>query len=306
MENTGPSSSESETLKKSSGSDDNREERSRNFITYAAGVAGGVTLLVAQFGLLPEVTLAEKLLTFFSVIGLTGAIISGIGAWRSIRRFTVMLIFFGTVLSCAVGIAIAATRSAAPKSASGPIISPSVRTPSTSSPPVASPGAGANSSSSGSNQGSSSSENSAAGPGYTTEYTGKEFSLPGDECSDTDNEPYVHFASQSPLAVGNYYGDLMAPAAPWDLYLDCLDSEIVFEGSVAGLPGNPSAEACENQINSNPLTGTYAFSRLRSGTQFCLLGTDGTNVVYIKLLSVSDSSFTTKWAATAWSIPSSS
>jgi hypothetical protein len=90
MGNANITSKESKVPEKSSGGDEDPAVRVRDFIGLATGVAGTVAAFLVRFGILPNVSLPEHSLNFFAAIGLSGAIIAGIGAWRSVRRFVVM------------------------------------------------------------------------------------------------------------------------------------------------------------------------------------------------------------------------
>jgi len=54
-------------------------EQAGNFISQVTGVAGTVAAFLAGFGILPNALLSEQLINFFAAIGLSGAIIAGIG-----------------------------------------------------------------------------------------------------------------------------------------------------------------------------------------------------------------------------------
>jgi hypothetical protein len=83
---------------------------------------------------------------------------------------------------------------------------------------------------------------------------------------------------------------------------------INFNGKAALLKQKPSLGACESQINTDPIygpdnSGYVDFSNLSDGMQFCLLGVNNL-VIYVKLMAVSDVSYTTTWSATGWALPS--
>ncbi len=300
MENAGTTSKESEVPGKSSGSgDDDPADRASNFIGQITGIAGTVAAFLVGFGILPNSSLSEQLLNFFAAIGLSGAIIAGIGAWRDIRRFIVMWIFIGVALSCLAGLAVVAARVATPQSATGAGGTPTPRAQGTPSG-----GAAAGSPNSGSSSASSNG-------GYTLEYSDRQFSIAEDGCNASGTYPLVYFSGQGPDVTdpnnSDYPPGLLGAQNTWDIYVDCSGGNIVFNGKAAVLSGSPSPQACESQINSDPLAGAtspqFAFSRLSPGMQFCLDGATGDNLVYVKLLTVSDTSYTTTWVATAWTTP---
>jgi hypothetical protein len=299
MGNAGTTSKESEVSKESSGDGEDLTEKVSKFIGLVTGIAGTVAAFYVGFQILPNASLAEQLLNFFAAIGLSGAIIAGIGAWRNIRRFITMWIFIGVVVSCLAALAVVAARAATSQSAIGANGAQRTRFPSTPS--------GATTASSPNSGSSPASSNG----GYTQEYSDRRFEIQGDGCSSSGTYPLVYFSGQGPDVTDpnntDYPPGFFGDQKTWDIYVDCSGGDIVFNQKAAKLSGNPSPEACESQINSAPLTGTssaqFEFSRLSPGMQFCLDGANGDNLVYVKLLTVSDTSYTTTWVATAWTTP---
>jgi hypothetical protein len=310
MGNANTTSKDSKAPVKSSGGDEDPAARVRDFIGFATGVAGTVAAFLVGFGILPNASLSEQLLNFFAAIGLSGAIISGIGAWRSIRRFVVMWMFIGVVVICLAALAVVVQRQTISQFATSANHGPSTTSPHASTTPVASPSRAASITSTGATSSPPDSGNSPAGSsGQTAEYSGQYFSIQGDDCSDSNNYPSVLFTRQGPNVTdvdenAGSFGPLNVTA--WDIDLDCFNGQIDFYGAAAILQDKPNPVACEMQINRDPLPGKYAFSQLNPGMQFCLDGADGNNLVYVRLLSISDASYTTKWVATVWSIPASS
>jgi hypothetical protein len=310
MENADLASRESKVPEKM-GDDEDPTVRVRNFVSYAAGIAGTVATFLVGFGILPNASLPEQLLNLFASIGLSGAIIIGIGAWRSVRRFIVMWIFIGVAVICLAALAVVAQRVATPQSAINANPWLSIDAPSASTTSVASPSRVAPTASVGAAVSSPTPGNSPAGSsGYALEYSGQGFSIPGGGCDYDSYYPYVLFTTQAPYSDANDYdSSLNGPDGTYDngaydIYLDCFDRQMDFYGQAAIFSGKPDAEACAKRINSYPIAGgTLNFSQLSAGMQFCLLGADGNNLVYVKLITVSDTSYTTTWVATAWTIP---
>lgn len=307
MGNADTKSSESKAPGKSSGRDEDPAERVRGFIGFATGVAGTVAAFLVGFGILPSASLLEQVLNLCTAIGLSGAIIAGIGAWRdNLRRFVIMWVFIGMAVVCLAALAVVAQRQAARQSAigashgqpTGPASNSLAARPSE----VAAPATFGNASSP-----SRPGDSPANRNGQVPEFTGQSFSIPGNNCSDNNNYPSVHFTGQGPVVTANdeNAGSFGPLVSAWDIDLDCFDNNIGFNRAVAILHGKPSLEACETQIRTNPLSDSYPFLQLTPGMQFCLDGTNGNNLVFVKLTSVSDASFTTEWMATAWSIPAS-
>lgn len=139
MGNAKITSKESRVPEKSSGGDEDPAVRVRDFIGLATGVAGTVAAFLVGFGILPNSSLSEQSLNFFAAIGLSGAIIAGIGAWRSIRRFVVMWMFIGVVVICLAALAVVVQRQATSQSATSANRGPSTSAPHASADPVAPP-----------------------------------------------------------------------------------------------------------------------------------------------------------------------
>jgi hypothetical protein len=299
MENAGPTSKESKISKESSGDGEDLTEKVSKFIGLVTGIAGTVAAFYVGFGILPNASLSEQLLNFSAAIGLSGAIVAGVGAWRNIRLFIVMWIFIGVAFSCLAALAVVTARTATSQSAIGA----NGKQP-TGVPGTPSGGTTASSPHSGNSPASSS-------DGYTPEYSDRPFSIQEDGCNVSGTYPFVYFSKQGPDVTDpnntDYPPGYFGQQTTWDIYVDCTGGDIAFNQKAAKLSGNPSPDACESQINSEPLTGTtsaqFEFSRLSPGMQFCLDGANGDNLVYVKLLTVSDTSYTTTWVATAWTTP---
>jgi hypothetical protein len=75
-------------------------------IGIVTGVLG--TLLAVGFALLPTATGADKIYIIVASLALSMAAVSGIGAWRSGRRFTFTAISTGLALVCLAGLSVAA------------------------------------------------------------------------------------------------------------------------------------------------------------------------------------------------------
>jgi hypothetical protein len=278
---------------KGPGGDEDPAVRARDFIGFAAGVAGTVAAFLIGFGILPNDSLPEQSLNFCAAIGLSGAIVAGIGAWRSLRRFVIMWMFIGLAVTCLAALAVVAQRQAPPRAAT----SVNGGTPTNSAHPSATSVTPPRT--------TAATAPAVVATSSPVEFSGQSFSIQGNGCGDINNYPSVLFSGQGPRVtdadenVGSF-GPFNVTG--WDIYLDCWYKKISFYGKAAILQGTPSPSACEMQLNTDPLPGTYAFSQLTAGMQFCLDGADGNNLVYVKLLSVSDTSYTTTWAATAWTI----
>ena len=73
-----------------------RERRVREAIIYGLSIVSAFSTFIAGFGILPSTTVTEKTLIFLTALGLSGAIIFGIGAWHNIHRFMLMATCVGS------------------------------------------------------------------------------------------------------------------------------------------------------------------------------------------------------------------
>jgi hypothetical protein len=100
-------------------------ERAGVVISIVTGVLG--VLLAVGFALLPTATGADKIYIVIASLALSVAAVSGIGAWRSGRRFAFTAISTGLALICLAGLSVAAQ--------AGPVQAPqSENTPTGDSP----------------------------------------------------------------------------------------------------------------------------------------------------------------------------
>jgi hypothetical protein len=219
MENAGTTSKESEVSKESAGSGEEQVEQASNFISLATGVAGTVAAFLVGFGILPNASLSEQLLNFFAAIGLSGAIIAGIGAWRNIRRFIVMWIFIGVAVSCLAALAVVAARAATSQSAIGANDRQPTRVPGT-------PSGGTTASSPNSGNSPASSNG-----GYTLEYSDRPFEIQGDGCSSSGTYPFVYFSGQGPDVTDpnntDYPPGFFGQQKTWDIY-ECYSKPVIW------------------------------------------------------------------------------
>jgi hypothetical protein len=299
-----PMTEHHEVPEKKPDTDEDQEQRFRGTASYVMSVAGTVAAFVAGFDILPSSTSAEKALNLITVIGLSGAIIFGIGAWRSGRRFMLMTISTGLSFTCLAALSVVAqTASSAQVIASPASPGGSQPTSDTGSPgPTGSTAVPTD-------QGSA----SAAPGGYLLIYRKKQFTMPGDSCQTNSEsfEPYFAytlFAEQEPMVTAPYYGLDLPPSGSWDMILNCMSSptDIEFSDQASLVSGNPDASACYAAVNSSPIGGrAIEFSRLSSGEHVCMIDSAG-ELILVTLLSVSDSTYDTSWSATAWSLPPNS
>lgn len=102
-----------------------REDRVRETVTYMLSVASGVATLLVGFNILPASTSAEQALICLTAIGMSGAIICGIGAWRNVRRFRLMTIWAALAFVCLAALSVVVKNSTTGSQSQGPASSPS-------------------------------------------------------------------------------------------------------------------------------------------------------------------------------------
>jgi hypothetical protein len=284
--------------------DADQEQRFREPLSFGMSVAGTVAAFVAGFGILPSSTSPEKVLILITVIGVSGAIIFGIGAWRSGRRFMFMAISVGLAFTCLAALSVAAqTTSSAqgtPSHLSSDTSQPASGTPTGSLGPTGSTAALAG-------QGSASTTTD----GYMLKYRNKAFTMNGNSCQAKDFEDYyayVLFVGQEPQVTAPFYYIDLPPSGSWDMTLDCVSSptDIEFSDQAAIASGNPDANACDTAVNTAPLSAGIPFSELSVGEHVCMISSSADELILVTLLSVSDSSYDTSWSATVWSLPPNS
>ena len=290
--------------------DDEPEGRVREPVSFGMSVAGTVAAFVAGFGILPSSTLAEKAFILITTIALSGAIISGIGAWASVKRFVLMAISASLAFVCLAALAIAAQDGAAAPQALGRTASPTS--------PVSKPSAGVTPAATGT---SSSGTGQSSGPvtsgGHVPKYSEQKFTLPGDGngCQSPYYRSYVLFSEQGPR-VTPYPGSFEEPSTPWDMIMNCDGGnsglgvpDIEFSGSAATLSGAANLNTCRAAINTDPMSTGIKFATLDPGTQVCMINNGnneaGNELILVTLQSVSTSTHNTTWTATVWGLPAS-
>jgi hypothetical protein len=288
---------------------DDADERRRNAVGWIIGIITGVSGLV--FELLQFTPPLERALSVLVAITFGGTLVEAIKAWPVIRRYKTML----TCTALTIIILCAMTLTAQSSGATSPAPSPPAPSP-TLAPAVTSPANPAPSQPAATATATATSPPPSAASGQLNlEYTLPDFTIQGESCPDDSFAPYVLFAPQGfysdPYSSSEFdsNSDRTLPqgvyqGGNYDLFLDCMDQQIAFKGKVSSFKGTPTAEACKAQLNSNPILGSIDFYTLFGGMQFCLAGADG-NLIYLKLLSVSPSSFTSTWTATVWKTPPS-
>jgi hypothetical protein len=141
-----PTEGEDGVPSKAADEDGSREKQVREAVVYVLSIASGVATFAAGFGILPSSTVAEKALILLTALGVSGAIIFGIGAWHSVRRFMLMAacVGLGLVSLCILSVVTQqSTTASQPQGAKTPASpysgQPTVSTPGRSpTPPVAS------------------------------------------------------------------------------------------------------------------------------------------------------------------------
>ncbi len=236
MENAGTAPRESAVPEGTPGVDKNSIEQRRNIAGYAIGVASGIGTFVLE--ILQFSPLFQRLLSCFVAIALAIVIAEGVKAWPVIRQYRIMLAGVAVAFVCLGSLAVAVPQGVQSATGGGRVpYAPSSSARDLSgvsphqSPAVASVS---------SNTPSTSSGNSPAGSdGYTVEYTGQEFSIPGGGCVDNSYVPYVLFTARAPYSDANDYDPSLGVPdgtydnGAYDIYLDCFHQQIGFYGQAA-------------------------------------------------------------------------
>jgi hypothetical protein len=86
--------------------DVSHEKQVRETVVYVLSIASGVSTFAVGFGILPSSTAVEKVLILLAALSISAAIIFGIGAWHSARRFMLMATCagLGLVFLCALSV----------------------------------------------------------------------------------------------------------------------------------------------------------------------------------------------------------
>jgi len=293
-----------EVPEKKPDTDEDQEQRFRDPLSFGMSVVGTVAALVAGFGILPSSTLAEKVLIFVTVIGVSGAIIFGMGAWRSGRRFLLMAISAGLAFTCLAALSVVTETVSSAQGPPSPDTSQSASgtptdSPGTTGPTVAPTGQGGPSTAPGS---------------YLLKYSNKAFTMHGNGCnangfSTSFYFAYVLFTGQEPQVTAPFYSDDLPSSDTWDMILNCVASPTDIEFSdqqVATASGNPDANACDTAANTSPISAGIPIRQLIVGEHVCIISSSANELILITLRSVSDSSYDTSWSATVWSLPANS
>jgi hypothetical protein len=289
--------------------DEEPERPVREPVSFGMSVAGTVAAFVAGFGILPSSTLTEKAFILIIAIALSGAIICGIGAWRSVKRFLFMAISVGVAFTGLAALAIVAQGGAIAAQATGtPNIPSPVSEQSASGTPSPTPAV----------TGTSSADNSQpANPGTPASYPLKyshDFTLSGDGsgCQSIEYHSYVLFGEQGPKVTPTLFSS-GEPNSPWDMIMNCSGPtkvpDIEFSGSVATISGTATAAACHDAINTDPMSTGIDFAKLNPGMQICMINNGaneiGDELILVTLKSVSTTTYNSTWTATVWDLPAS-
>jgi hypothetical protein len=268
------------------------EKRFREFIEFFGSLVG---LVGFGLGILPNSTVAEKLLVVVAAIALSCVILLAIRLVPQGRAAAWLAVFGAVSVVCLAALSVVAQGTAmpaAPAAARGPILRGTAGSSGASPTSTASP------------------IQSVATPqanGYLPDYR-DQFEMPGDACasSNTDNASNVNFTQQkAEVTVTDTDGG--------DMDINCyvLDTTLLFNDQVAQVTGNPSPSECDAAITTKPISGSIYFDHLQPGEEFCFIadypsGAPGL-LVFVKLISAAGTpTFTTTWAATVWHTPSSS
>lgn len=99
--------------------DSSHEKQVRETVVYVLSIASGVSTFAVGFGVLPSSTAAEKVLILLAALSVSAAIIFGIGAWHSARRFMLMAACAGLGFVFVCILSVVAQQSATARQAPG-------------------------------------------------------------------------------------------------------------------------------------------------------------------------------------------
>jgi hypothetical protein len=145
--------------------------------------------------------------------------------------------------------------------------------------------------------------------GFSAEYNGVAFTMPGAGCTEngfTDEEftaSSVLFTQQGPQVSTN------GGSNDFSLVCDDVSTGVTdIEPNnieIALVSGTPSASACYTAVQRQPIAGNIRYTDLHQGMEFCMVGGQNNDqLVFLQLQSTNDSTFDLQWQATGWALPS--
>jgi hypothetical protein len=149
--------------------------------------------------------------------------------------------------------------------------------------------------------------------GFSSEYSGQQFTMPGASCieigyNDEDFIPSSVLFTQTGPQVSTSGGSE-------DLALHCNDSSSgtgvtdldLASIQIALVTGTPTAAACYSAVQHEPIAGNIRYTDLHTGMEFCLVaGMNTDQLVFLTLDSTNGNSFDLTWTATGWALPANS
>jgi hypothetical protein len=279
----------------------NSEKRFREFIEFFGSLVG---LVGFGLGILPNSTAVEKFLVVGAAVALSYVILLAIRLVPKGRAAAWLAASGAICVACLAALSVVAQGTAtisAPAVARGP--TPRGSATSSGSQMAVTPQSSGQSATAPSMTGVLPSQQT----DYSMDYKNFAFKMPGDDCqySNTNNASNVRFTQQTPkVTVTDTNDGDMDISCSWNA------ATLTFNEQAAQVTGNPTPAQCAAAITVSPLAGSIDFGQLEPGEKFCFIAGGGSAsgpLVLATLTSVAGSpTFTMKWTATAWQMPSSS
>jgi hypothetical protein len=149
--------------------------------------------------------------------------------------------------------------------------------------------------------------------GFSAEYTGQQFTMPGASCTQNgfNDEDFI----PSSVVFAQTGPQVSTDGGSNDLALHCNDSS---SGTgvtdlepdnfqIALVTGTPTAAACYSAVQHEPIAGNIRYTDLHDGEEFCLAGgMNSQQLVFLQLDNTDGSTFDLSWTATGWALPANS
>lgn len=147
-------------------------------------------------------------------------------------------------------------------------------------------------------------ENSSVPPsGPVPEYSAVSLYLAGFGCAGGSSQRFISvaaFTAQGPQAT-----EMEGIPGSGLIWLDCTSPpNITFDGTTQGVDGQPTEAACLSAL-SNAVQGGMGVDvdSLKAGDEFCYApGGSSNQLIFLRLMSVDQSSYDTRWSVTGWRI----
>jgi len=149
---------------------------------------------------------------------------------------------------------------------------------------------------------------SSAAGNFTQEYHDRQFTTPGGGCPSLEPSS-VNFTAQGPeVSTSPSFSDDIMLNCPGSVTGDIPAMYVSFSSNdqVAEVSGTPSAGACDGAVTQHPLSGNIDFAHLKPGLELCMVNSQTSQLTFVVLRSVNNSSGDLAWSATGWDLPANS